>query len=353
MGHLHAIVESVRKSTVASSKLQKSIISDLVNNKRLVETLCDCLVRIHAQAVKGWREKQQGCQILQQPKTTVTPAKQVTFRTVVNTSTPAFVAPANPPPIQTTPGQLQKIDEQQPVVHSSTLMVQQEELGPDYVLSDGYTLGQYVDGVLAFLRFILNEGELFLLIHRCRELWNTLIADADACQYEREAGFTWFSRGLSDLEKKCQQALFEECMLAFDPQLLTPTGFECFRKYFESVNGISGGGSGLDKSKQYFSYSSTSSLSTTGSNLAEIDKTDLLGLEYLWLTALNTADTDIARQAVEMVISVHYTCLASRLKKDPVALHKKFLNECYRRLEGAVLTFKSSPVANLLQVCAF
>ncbi|KAH3849056.1 hypothetical protein DPMN_091445, partial [Dreissena polymorpha] len=64
-----------------------------------------------------------------------------------------------------------------------------------------------------------------------------------------------------------------------------------------------------------------------------VEKTDLLGLDFLWQLCLNTPDETIASLAIQLLLNVSYTNLASRLKKDAINLHKKFIHECKTRLE--------------------
>jgi len=56
----------------------------------------------------------------------------------------------------------------------------------DFLLPNGFSYGQHVDEILKFLRFLLKEGDLFLLIHRCHELWDTLIVKSTSCDYAKE-----------------------------------------------------------------------------------------------------------------------------------------------------------------------
>lgn len=148
-----------------------------------------------------------------------------------------------------------------------------------------------------------------------------------------KAGFSWFLKGISDLEKNCQLQLFQDRMLKLDPTKYTPTGFACFRRYFESVN----------------SNEQKLRLSVYGPQTFEVEKTDLIGLDYIWQMTLNCVDEQLAKEAVELLIAVNYAYLSNRLKqKDPANLHKKFLSECYRRLESSILTLKRSPVVEFL-----
>lgn len=57
MAQLHGLVESIKKSGYNAAKSQKSVISDLVNKRQLVESLCDNLIRMHKLALEMWQQK--------------------------------------------------------------------------------------------------------------------------------------------------------------------------------------------------------------------------------------------------------------------------------------------------------
>ena len=47
---------------------------------------------------------------------------------------------------------------------------------------------QYVSVHLEFLQFILQKGVLYLSWHRARDLWDKLVANPDACEWDKEVG---------------------------------------------------------------------------------------------------------------------------------------------------------------------
>lgn len=75
------------------------------------------------------------------------------------------------------------------------------------------------------------------------------------------------------------------------------SGFECFKTYFESVN----------KNDHRLKKD-------TGGQII-IEKTELLGLDFLWELCLNVPDENIADCAIQLLLNVSYSNLASRLKK--------------------------------------
>ena len=46
-----------------------------------------------------------------------------------------------------------------------------------------------------------------------------------------------------------------------------------------------------------------------------VEKSDLLGLDYIWEICLNTPDEAIADKAIQLLLCVSYTNLAVRLKR--------------------------------------
>lgn len=76
---------------------------------------------------------------------------------------------------------------------------------------------------------------------------------------------------------------------------------------------------------------------------------DLVGLDFVWETALSCPDPEIADQSVRLLIDLSYSLLSQKLKKDAEGLHRRFLDECSRRLELCRVTLKGSLVGRLLQ----
>ncbi len=83
-----------------------------------------------------------------------------------------------------------------------------------------------------------------------------------------------------------------------------------------------------------------------------MDDLDLIGLEFLWETALNCVDAEIADNSCTLLIDVSYTLLSYKLKRDTESLHRRFLDECSRRLETCRATLKGSSIGRLLQVAS-
>ena len=137
---------------------------------------------------------------------------------------------------------------------------------------------------------------MYLHWKRASDLWTTLVANSEACEWDRETCFEWFTKGISDLEKDTQVQLFQKEFLRLDPMKLTTKGFTCFKTYFENVNEYE---HRLKKNRTvYF-----------------VEKTDLAGMDFLWEVCLNTHDAELSETAISMLIDMAYVNLAYRLKK--------------------------------------
>ena len=49
-----------------------------------------------------------------------------------------------------------------------------------------------------------------------------------------------------------------------------------------------------------------------------VEKTDLLGRDFIWEICLNTPDETIADNAIQLLLGISYTNLNSKLKKVPL-----------------------------------
>ncbi|KAM6962810.1 ubiquitin carboxyl-terminal hydrolase 24 isoform 2-T2 [Aplochiton taeniatus] len=184
-------------------------------------------------------------------------------------------------------------------------------------LVDGrYTYQEYLDGHLRFLAFFLQEASLYLVWNRAKEIWEGLVSGPDVCELDREMCFEWFTKGQHDLESDVQQQLFKEKILKLEPYEITMNGFNLFKTFFENVN--------LCDHR----------LKRQGTQLC-VERLDLTGMDFIWRIAMETPDEEIANEAIQLIITYSYTNLNPKMKKDSVSLHKKFIADCYKRLEAA------------------
>ncbi|XP_055363801.1 ubiquitin carboxyl-terminal hydrolase 24 isoform X3 [Betta splendens] len=178
-----------------------------------------------------------------------------------------------------------------------------------------YTYQEYLDSHLRFLAFFLQEASLYLVWNRAKELWECLVSGPDVCELDREMCFEWFTKGQHDLESDVQQQLFKEKILKLEPYEITMNGFNLFKTFFENVN--------LCDHR----------LKRQGTQLC-VERLDLAGMDFIWRIAMETPDEEIANEAIQLIITYSYTNLNPKMKKDSVSLHKKFIADCYKRLEA-------------------
>ena len=50
----------------------------------------------------------------------------------------------------------------------------------------GYRHGQLIQAHLDLLQVLLKEADLYLPLTRCKEMWDTLVTNHDACEADRE-----------------------------------------------------------------------------------------------------------------------------------------------------------------------
>ncbi|KAM3914119.1 ubiquitin carboxyl-terminal hydrolase 24 isoform 1-T1 [Leptodactylus fuscus] len=184
-------------------------------------------------------------------------------------------------------------------------------------LVDGrYTYREYLEAHLKFLAFFLQEATLYLGWSRAKEIWECLVTGHDICELDREMCFEWFTKGQHDLESDVQQQLFKEKILKLESYEITMNGFNLFKTFFENVN--------LCDHR----------LKRQGTQL-HVEKLELIGMDFIWKVAVESPDEEIANEAIQLIINYSYINLNPRLKKDSVSLHKKFIADCYTRLEAA------------------
>ncbi|KAM5148138.1 ubiquitin carboxyl-terminal hydrolase 24 [Mantella aurantiaca] len=184
-------------------------------------------------------------------------------------------------------------------------------------LVDGrYTYREYLEAHLKFLAFFLQEATLYLGWSRAKEIWECLVTGHDVCELDREMCFEWFTKGQHDLESDVQQQLFKEKILKLESYEITMNGFGLFKTFFENVN--------LCDHR----------LKRQGTQL-HVEKLELIGMDFIWKVAVESPDEEIANEAIQLIINYSYINLNPRLKKDSVSLHKKFIADCYTRLEAA------------------
>ncbi|XP_019857623.1 PREDICTED: ubiquitin carboxyl-terminal hydrolase 24-like [Amphimedon queenslandica] len=193
-----------------------------------------------------------------------------------------------------------------------------EELTGNTIIDGRYTQEECINAHLELLHFLLQDGSLYLPFKRCNEVWDTLIANPDACASDRRLAFKWFDRSIGDLESDTQQSLFTKRVLRVEPVLLDMAGYHCIRSFFETIN--------LAERK----------LRKLHSHQLVVDNPDLTGIDYLWKAALEVTDSIIADELISHILQITYNVLGPKLKKEPEKLHRRFIDECFTRLESLI-----------------
>lgn len=174
---------------------------------------------------------------------------------------------------------------------------------------------------LRFIRFLLKEGQIWLVEDQARQIWNCLAVNA-VYQSDREACFKWFAKIMGDeqdLDPEISNQFFVSCVLELDSSLLTELGMSCFERFFKMVN--------LKEKK----------LKCGGKNIV-MDSVDLIGLDYVWRVIMNAEET-VASKAITLLKEL-YTNLSPSLQPQQLDLHQELLNDCMQRLEASADTVK-------------
>ncbi len=59
----------------------------------------------------------------------------------------------------------------------------------------------------------------------------------------------------------------------------------------------------------------------------------LTGLDFVWRLVTHSSSEPIAKQAIEYLLNMSFLYVGPKLKEQSAKLHKKFIGQCYRRLE--------------------
>ena len=94
----------------------------------------------------------------------------------------------------------------------------------DTLVDGRFTHEESIKSHLDLLSFLLKKGNLYLILKRSEELWDTLIANENASSFDRELGLNWFIICVEDLNRDSQLALFEKRVSKLDPIHLSSKG---------------------------------------------------------------------------------------------------------------------------------
>ncbi|CAL4091223.1 unnamed protein product, partial [Meganyctiphanes norvegica] len=196
---------------------------------------------------------------------------------------------------------------------------------PATLIDGKYSHDDYLKVHLEFLQFLLKEGDIYLAWARCKDIWDTLVANPLASHHDTETCFSWFSFCLNDLENSTQRDLFCEKLLKLDPVNMTQSAFSCFVDYFQAVN--------LNDHK----------LSKSDKNIS-VEKLELHGLEFIWQLVLECSDEKLSDSATQLLLDLAVHSLSPRLRREHKYLHSKFIAECYKKLQKSMMRVNDGAV---------
>jgi hypothetical protein len=191
----------------------------------------------------------------------------------------------------------------------------------DTLVDGRFTHEESIKSHLDLLSFLLKKGNLYLILKRSEELWDTLITNENASTFDRELGLNWFITCVEDLNRDSQNALFEKRVSKLDPIHLSPKGYACFKLYFERCN--------LERWSQSRNSNSNSIASTSLNN----EMLEYQCINELWNIILCVSDDNLANDATRFLLDLYYTKQPIRARRTSAqSLYECFLREVYTRL---------------------
>ena len=92
----------------------------------------------------------------------------------------------------------------------------QKKFDHTILIDDIFTHEEVVKTHLNAMRFILQEGNLYLNLGRAVEIWDILIVSEHSCDWDKEVGFEWFIECFSDLNYESRACLFRKRILSLN-----------------------------------------------------------------------------------------------------------------------------------------
>ncbi|CAF4504318.1 unnamed protein product, partial [Rotaria sp. Silwood2] len=185
----------------------------------------------------------------------------------------------------------------------------------DTLVDGRFTYEESLKSHLDLLSFLLKKGNLYLILRRSEELWDTLIANENASSFERELGLKWFITCVEDLNDDSQLALFEKRVSILDSIHLSPTGYACFKLYLKCCYLKRWSQS---KTLNYYSNASTLSNVCNENSFFKTEARYLIRLKNpaLWKQALSE-DNQYRRPLIDQVIQ---TALAETQDPEEISV---------------------------------
>ncbi|XP_065644318.1 ubiquitin carboxyl-terminal hydrolase 9X isoform X4 [Hydra vulgaris] len=186
-------------------------------------------------------------------------------------------------------------------------------INPEELLPDRrYPHVRQIQERLDFLRFILNDGKMWLCQPQAEQIWVCLAINS-VFPVDQDICFKWFSVVMGDdpdLDPDITRQFFENNVLKTDPTMLNEHGLKCFERFFKFVNLKEGY---LQKKRN---------------GAFVLEHTQLIGYDYLW-KVITQASVDIVTQAIEVLREI-YTNIGSQLKQSEI--HSMFIKTCSDRI---------------------
>ena len=98
------------------------------------------------------------------------------------------------------------------------------------MVDDIFTHEEVVQTHLNSMRFILQEGNLYLNLGRAQEMWDILITSDYSCDWDKQVGYEWFIDCYMDLNDESRSDIFRKRILSLKTSKLTLKGREV-KKY--------------------------------------------------------------------------------------------------------------------------
>lgn len=209
-----------------------------------------------------------------------------------------------------------------------SLYQENPDINPLNLVPDGrYSHVMQIQERLDFLRFVLNDGKMWLCEPQAEQIWICLGIN---CVFgvDRDVCFKWFSKVMGDdpdLDPEITKQFFENNVLKIDPSTLNEFGLKCFERFFKYVNMKEG----LLQKKRNGIYI--------------LENTGLIGYDYLW-KVITEAPLEIANHAIEILKEI-YTNLGVNLRSKQNEIHYLFIKNCrerFRPSEDILISHKNN-----------
>ena len=195
-----------------------------------------------------------------------------------------------------------------------------QQLGPDTMPDDRYDHYTQLKERLRLIRFLLQEGDVWLSDMHATKIWQILaVGWVHSC--DRDICFKWFSKLVAngpDMDPSTIGPFFVNQFLQLDPCLMTENGVACFRAFFHHANKEP-----LPVQQQQ----------TKQEEVKTAVDEPLIGMDYLWRIVLQAEDMAADSAAVLLRDSL------SELALLPVGFNHNEAASCLASIEMVAENF--------------